>query len=202
MHKKADTTNLLNFRFREYEKLKEEQIKRIEFRDHMIYLTLGVSGTVFSIALEKPALGIAYLVLPFVCTILGWTYLVNDEKISSIASYIRSCLIPHFKNLDSDSDEIFDLSWETFLRKDRYRNQRKWTQLVVDLSTFCLTSTVSIVAFYEYYESVRWFHILISAIEIAFLVFLSLQFIRYAELSRPGSDVVLNGAESDPNEEN
>jgi hypothetical protein len=43
-----------NFTFliKEYEKLKDEQHKRIEFRDHMIYLTLATIGKVFSFAFE------------------------------------------------------------------------------------------------------------------------------------------------------
>ncbi len=61
--------NILNnnftFLIKEYEKLKDEQHKRIEFRDNMIYLTLAVIGTVFSFALQKPDLNIALLVLTF-----------------------------------------------------------------------------------------------------------------------------------------
>ena len=73
-----------NFLIKEYEKLKDEQLKRIEFRDHMIYLTLGVVGAIFSFCLEKPEYNIAFLVLPFICTILGWTYFANDRKVSEI----------------------------------------------------------------------------------------------------------------------
>jgi hypothetical protein len=50
----SDKTNLIHFLVTEYWKLKDEQHSRIEYRDHMTYLTLGAIGAVFSFAIEKP----------------------------------------------------------------------------------------------------------------------------------------------------
>lgn len=99
-----ENTSGINFTFliMEYEKLKDEQHKHLEFRDHMIYLTLAAIGTVFSFALEKPDLNIALLVLPFLCIVLGWTYLAIDGKISAIGNYIRTCIVPKLTEHNSD----------------------------------------------------------------------------------------------------
>ena len=70
----------------EYDKLKVEQIQRIGFRDNLLYTTLGIFGAVVSFAMSNPANTYALLVVPWVCLVLGWTYVVNDEKISAIAS--------------------------------------------------------------------------------------------------------------------
>src|SRR4051812_2102577 len=113
--------NRIAFLIREYEKLKDEQHKRIEFRDHMIYLTLAAIGGVFSFALERPNMSIAYLVLPFLCIVLGWTYLVNDEKISSIGNYLRSVLIPKIEEVSLVEKVTLKDTWEYYLRKDPKR---------------------------------------------------------------------------------
>ena len=63
----------------EYEKLKEEQLKRIEFRDQMIYITLGIFGSILSFALSNKTNLYPLLVIPWVCLILGWTYVVNGK---------------------------------------------------------------------------------------------------------------------------
>lgn len=73
----------------EYEKLKDEQTARIGFRDNLIYVALGVFGGLASFALTDASHMYALLIVPWVCAVLGWTYLVNDEKISAIGAYIR-----------------------------------------------------------------------------------------------------------------
>jgi hypothetical protein len=45
-----------------------------------------------SYAVTDPSHYYAFLVLLWVCLILGWTYLVNDEKNSAIGRYIRLTL--------------------------------------------------------------------------------------------------------------
>ncbi len=172
------------FLIKEYEKLKDEQYKRIEFRDHMIYLTLAAIGTVFSFALEKPDLNIALLVLPFLCIVLGWTYLSNDEKISAIGNYVRCCLVP--KLAEHSSDEKLSLTghWEDYLRQDKSRRQRKWFQLFVDLSIFCFSGLTSIIAFYLLHDIPNGYHIIISIGEGLLLLFLGFQFIKYADLHK------------------
>jgi len=175
--------NNLTFLIKEYEKLKDEQHKRIEFRDHMIYLTLAAIGTVFSFVLEKPDFNIALLVLPFLCIVLGWTYLVNDEKISAIANYVRKSLVPKLTENNSSEKLTLNGHWEDFLKKDKSRRQRKWFQLFIDLSIFCFSGLISIVLFYRHHETTYWYFVSISIVEGIMLMFLTYQFIKYADLS-------------------
>ena len=107
-----DKKTILQVFLLEYEKLKEEQLKRIEFRDQMIYITLGIFGGILSFALSNKTNLYALLVIPWVCLILGWTYIVNDEKISAIGKYIRLTLTEKVKTQTdySDIESIFSLS--------------------------------------------------------------------------------------------
>lgn len=179
---KMESKNINTFFITEYEKLKDEQHKRIEFRDQMIYLTLAAVGGVFSFALEKPDLNFALLVLPFLCSVLGWTYLNNDEKISSIGNYIRTILISKIKSLDSSENNLLSDNWEEFVRKDSLRKQRKLFQLFVDLSIFCISSIISIISFFVLHPNLNWYHFLVAISEFLLILFLATQFIKYADI--------------------
>jgi hypothetical protein len=72
----------------EYKTLKVEQLKRIAVRDHVIYLTIAAVGLLVS-AIDKLPNGLVLLVIPWVSVLLGWTYLMNDQKVSAIGQYIR-----------------------------------------------------------------------------------------------------------------
>ncbi len=61
----------------------------IGFRDNLLYVTLIAFGGIISYAMTAQSHYYAFLILPWVCIILGWTYVVNDEKISAIGKYIR-----------------------------------------------------------------------------------------------------------------
>ena len=106
-----DKKTILQVFLLEYEKLKEEQLKRIEFRDQMIYITLGIFGSILSFALSNKTNLYALLVIPWVCLILGWTYIVNDEKISAIGKYIRLTLTEKVKTQTDYSDIESIFSW-------------------------------------------------------------------------------------------
>lgn len=74
-------SQLLDIHLREFDKLKSEQIARIGFRDNLIYVTIVAVGGILSFALTSLANYNALLLVPWATLILGWTYLVNDEKI-------------------------------------------------------------------------------------------------------------------------
>ena len=83
---------VLNVWLAEYDKLKTEQSQRIGFRDNLLYVTLVVFGGVASFAVSKEANYYAFLILPWTCLILGWTYLVNDEKMGTNLSRENICV--------------------------------------------------------------------------------------------------------------
>src|SRR4051794_25819998 len=81
-------TDHVNILMKEYERLKDEQARRIGFRDGQIFVTLGAIGGLASYATVHKDDRV-FLLIPWVCVIMGWNYLVNDEKISAIGRYIR-----------------------------------------------------------------------------------------------------------------
>ncbi|MBI5371266.1 MAG: class I SAM-dependent methyltransferase [Sphingobacteriales bacterium] len=175
--KKINKTAMDNLAFytAEYGKLKDEQLKRIEFRDHMIYLTLIALGTVFAFCLEKPQYNIAFLVLPFFCIIMGWTYYANDRKVSSIGDYINNSLIPKIASI---TNQPIEETWESMRKNDPDRKFRKWFQLLIDVSLFCISSAASIFAFYLYHDCICWTHNLVAGVASLLIITLSIFFIK------------------------
>src|SRR2546422_11681197 len=91
-------TDLLALVTLEYERLKEEQLKRIGTRDGLIYATLASIAAVLGtgVKLGSPQL---LLILPPAVLLLGWTYLANDRKVTEIGAYIRVDLAARARSL-------------------------------------------------------------------------------------------------------
>lgn len=78
----------------EYEKLKEEQVHRIQFRDNLIVVQLGVVGAIISFILtkendERTFIQYGYLLIPWVSSALAWLYLNQDVLAEQIRVYLR-----------------------------------------------------------------------------------------------------------------
>ncbi|WP_330338020.1 hypothetical protein [Streptomyces sp. NBC_00557] len=165
----------------EYQVLKEEQRARIGFRDNLLYASLGsMAAVVAAVIGGGPHLQLL-LLLPPVSLLLGWTYLVNDQKISAIGRYIREELTPRLTALtdSQESEPIF--GWETVHRSDRRRTSRKWLQFAVDLLTFCGTSMAAVVVFWAM-GPVEVALLTVSLAEVAGIIVLAVQIALYAEL--------------------
>ncbi len=61
----SDKDQILEIFFKEYDKLKSEQAQRIGFRDNLLYVTLGLFGTLVSFAVSNPSNYYALLVVPW-----------------------------------------------------------------------------------------------------------------------------------------
>ncbi|NJN10091.1 MAG: hypothetical protein HC815_19695 [Richelia sp. RM1_1_1] len=181
----AEKQNLiLDIYLLEYEKLKEEQSQRIGFRDNMIYVTLGVFGGIVSFALSNKINYYALLVIPFVCLILGWTYLVNDEKISAIGRYIRLTLVEKIKQ-ETTSNEIESIfGWEIVHRSDKRRRRRKIEQLIIDEITFVFSGICGLVAFWILVQQHHWAIIFLCVMEMVLLIILGIEIFIYADLAK------------------
>ncbi|MDI1444514.1 hypothetical protein [Polyangium sp. 6x1] len=175
----------------EYGALKSEQSARIGFRDNLLYVTVGAVGAVTSVALGGFGGGggpmyAAFLVVPWVTAILGWTYLVNDQKITAIRMYVEDELGKRVKLRARARQALF--GWEGFHRRDGRRKLRKWIQLVIDLLTFVLSGMTAIAAYMLHVppdkrEGPVWALVLAESI---LLVLLGILFIDSArEASRP-----------------
>lgn len=167
----------------EYVKLKDEQNKRIDFRDQMIFITLGSIGAVFSFVIEKPDYITALLVLPFACIVLGWTYLINDERISEIGTYCRKELIPRIERINLDPEQNVGTNWEVFHRTSERRKERKIIQLIMDLCIFCFSAFFSLAAFFYLSKCFSIIHVVLAALQSMFILYMIYQFISYASLS-------------------
>ena len=172
---------MLQVYLQEYDKLKEEQAQRIGFRDNIIYVTLGLFGAVLSFALSNQTNYYALLVIPWICLILGWTYLVNDEKISAIGSYIRLTLAEKIKEETGYTDPESIFGWEIAHRSDRRRKRRKIEQLIIDEITFVLSGIVTLLAFLFLVPQPPIMIYILGGIELVFLLILALEITIYAD---------------------
>jgi hypothetical protein len=129
----------------EYEQLKAEQRARIRVRDGLLYTTLAAMAAAVVGAIQARSNGLL-LVLPPVVVVLGWTYLVNDEKVQHVGRYLRDVLIPQMTAVLSSQVSVF--GWETAHRVDSGRQLRKIGWLVADVLVFCAAPLVALVAFW------------------------------------------------------
>ena len=121
----------------EYGALKDEQQKRIDRRDHLVYGTLTALAATVAAAAKLPE---ALLLLPAVSVILGWTHLVTDVKVATAGKYLRDDLSVRLGALVGAPV----LGWETAHRADGRRRQRRCLQLAVDLGTFPAPALISL----------------------------------------------------------
>ncbi|SNX64124.1 hypothetical protein SAMN06272735_5939 [Streptomyces sp. TLI_55] len=131
----------------EYQAIKDEQKARIGFRDNLLYVTLTVVAAVIAAAAQAKQASML-LALPPVCVVLGWTYLVNDQKISAIGAYVRSELAPKLAELANPVGGVQAFGWEIAHRGDARRGSRKAVQLAVDLLAFCGVPLAALVVFW------------------------------------------------------
>ncbi|AGJ56954.1 integral membrane protein [Streptomyces sp. PAMC 26508] len=161
----------------EYDRLKEEQKTRIGFRDNLLYFTLAAVTAVVAVTVQSGQAGLL-LSAPAICLILGWTYLVNDEKISAIGCYVRDRLGPRLGDLASARGAMF--GWEVYHRDVAGRAVRKRLQTAVDLFTYLILPMVCTVAFWCS-PTVHPLLVLTSLAQTLTLAALGWQFLRRAE---------------------
>lgn len=180
---------ILNVYLQEYGKLKDEQAQRIGFRDNLLYVTLGLFGTVLALALGEKANPYALLVLPWVSLVLGWTYLVNDQKITAIGQYIRYMLVEKISSLacraGADIGEIESIfGWEVAHRSDRGRKRRKVEQLIIDEITFVFSGVIALISFWILTPQMHELAKVLGWLEVILLVILAIELFNYADLGK------------------
>ena len=180
----SDQDPILNVFLKEYDKLKTEQAQRIGFRDNLLYATLGVYGVIVTFSFGATPNYTALLVLPWVCIILGWTYLVNDEKISAIGRYIRLILVEKVKDKTGYSDLNSLFGWEIAHRDDDRRKRRKIEQLIVDELTFVFSGIAALITFWLVVPQPALAANILAIIELILLIILGIEIIIYADLAK------------------
>ncbi|GAB2622279.1 hypothetical protein GCM10027168_62800 [Streptomyces capparidis] len=170
----------------EYERVKQEQQARIGFRDNLLYATLASMAAVVAAVLQRDGQAELLLLFPPVSLLLGWTYLVNDEKISAIGRYVREELAPQLVALTTGqrqgiSGQVQVFGWETAHRSDDRRVSRKRLQLAVDLITFCVAPLAALLVFWTT-GPMTIALVTVSAVELAAIAVLAVQIAVYADL--------------------
>ncbi|MGX8910202.1 hypothetical protein ACR820_34060 [Streptomyces netropsis] len=161
----------------EYDRIKDEQKARIGFRDNLLYVTLAAVITTIIGTMQTGQYALL-VVLSAVMVILGWTYLVNDEKISAIGRYIRADLGPRLSSLAGSHDGLF--GWEQAHRADSRRAQRKTFQCIVDLTVFVAIPLTALITYWAS-GTCRTLVLAVSAVETVGMAVLAVQIILYAE---------------------
>ncbi|WAL98599.1 hypothetical protein [Streptomyces sp. Je 1-369] len=164
----------------EYEQLKAEQKSRITLRDNLIYAMLAATAAVIAATIPATGRTALLLLLPPLSVLLGWTYLVNDEKISAIGQYIRTELTP---GLAAVVEGAGVFGWEAAHRRDQRRGTRKRLQLAVDLLAFCVSPAAALTVFWIH-GHLTWPLLTLSVVESAALVGLGIQIALYADMGR------------------
>jgi hypothetical protein len=179
----SDKQQMLEVYLKEYEKLKDEQTQRIGFRDNLLYVTLGVFGAIISFAFSNKTNYYALLVIPWGCLILGWNYLVNDEKISALGRYVRLTLVEKIKEQTGYTDIESIFGWEIAHRSDKRRKRRKIEQLIIDEVTFVFSGVVALVAFRFLATQLSLPIHIFWWIELILLLILGVELVIYADLA-------------------
>ncbi|MFE9688027.1 hypothetical protein [Streptomyces sp. NPDC006285] len=164
----------------EYERIKDEQRGRIAFRDGLIYAMLASTAAVLAASLRSEFEAGFLLLLPPVSVLLGWTYLINDQKISAMGQYIRVTLAPRLAAVAGTNDEVF--GWETAHREDARRVWRKRMQLAADLIAFVVMPAAAILI-YLLVGTLTAQLVVVSALETVAIIVLGAQIVLYADLS-------------------
>jgi hypothetical protein len=181
----GDTKRLIiDIHLAEFQKLKDEQVARIAFRDNLIYVTLGVFGAIMSFAITEKSRYPALLVLPLVSLVLGWTYLVNDEKVSAIGRYIRHDLGDRMAALFAPGDTHAFFGWEIAHRDDRHRKARKRRQFVVDELTFVGSGAVGLGTYCILEPGPSWHSCVVFALGVVMLVSIAVDIFRFADFAK------------------
>jgi hypothetical protein len=164
----------------EYKHLKHEQLARISTRDNLIYVTLASLAAVAAATLQI-GMSRLLLLLPPACLVLGWTYLVNDQKVSAIGRHLRTVLVPQIRAEIGTDVPLF--TWEVQHRADSRRRFRKVVQLCIDLLTFCVPAIAAVVV-YTLAEPPEVVFVVVSVVEMTGALLLGWAIVDNADLSR------------------
>ncbi|HEV2301914.1 MAG TPA: hypothetical protein VGR91_10140 [Stellaceae bacterium] len=173
----------------EYIKLKDEQTKRIGFRDNLLYVNLVLVAGIMSFAFAGGNHANRWqlhglLIAGWVALVLGWTYLVNDEKISAIGCYIRG---PLAQKLDPTSPQTL-FGWEHAHRSDDHRKRRKIEQWVVDELSFPGIGLGATILFLMLPSSPGYAALFGAILEMILLLILGVEIFVYADFGADKDD--------------
>jgi hypothetical protein len=176
IQEKAPTDREFEVLMLEYEKLKDESTERIKARDNFVYLNVASIGLLASFTGTAPSRAIAYLAVPWICLGFGWTYLMNDEKISALAKYTRYGLRPR---LGGPS-----FGWEdTPKRRTKLKRLHKWGQFLVDILMFVAPTPASLAAYLAFTKTTPIGVFVVMAIELTLTLAMFLMMLAHSPIT-------------------
>lgn len=130
----------------EFEKLKDEQIGRLTYRDTLFYFTMTIIGGALAIACSDKDLHAfeILLVVPYCIFIAGVAHITCDRRIEDIGIYIRDELRPAIAE-SSDPEKVF--AWERFFRHASFQAGRKMLQFVANEMLYALSGGAALFYF-------------------------------------------------------
>jgi hypothetical protein len=117
-----------------------------------------------------------------VSIVLGWGYLVNDEKVSAIGRYVRIDLTSRIAALAKISNPEYLFGWEIAHRSDARRRRRKIAQLAIDLVTFVVSGSAALIAFCVLVPTAHSLLKGVAIVEGLMLLWLGIEIIVHADL--------------------
>ena len=96
----------------EYGILRGELIKRVEFRQRLLEITLVSAAAILAINLSGTAFGRVLLGYPILVMFLAAGWLHQDLRVRRLATYVRTRIEPEFRRLDRG--EVSDVGYETW----------------------------------------------------------------------------------------
>ncbi|MGA7713647.1 MAG: hypothetical protein WCA81_17240 [Rhizomicrobium sp.] len=116
--------NFENVDLLEFDKLKDEQIGRLAYRDNLFYLTMGIIGGIVATYFAYTKAEVVLLWLPFAMFIVGVAHLTCERRIQDIGLYVRRHLAPRVAaQIGRDPSDVF--AWEIFFRNEKWHPWRK-----------------------------------------------------------------------------
>lgn len=143
-------------------------MRRIGFRDNLIYVAITAAAAIIGFSIESPDRVQLLLAVCPASVVLGWTYMVNDQKISAIGDHIRFVLRPRIARAAGAAENDV-LLWEVSRYDDTSRNRRKALQLVANLLTFCLPSVAALIGYVLLTDITIWAGVVVAGESILVL---------------------------------
>lgn len=159
----------------EYQALKAEQCSRIGTRDNLIYATLAAYGAVLLGVGSRNASILFLLLIPAIGVLMGWTHLINDDKISAIGDHIQENIRPSLM-AQLGGDDLF--AWEQAHRSRPGQRRRKRLQLGADTLAFVLPACMSILVYMLFADEALWIQLAVVVPEFAGLTTLATEIFR------------------------
>jgi hypothetical protein len=176
----------------EYSELKNEQVSRINHRDHLLYVALATSAAVLVYSTKDDGVVESLLALPLATFVLGVTASGNDAKISAIREYVATNL-RHALSAGASDPTLF--AWEDVHRLLPGRLRAKLLNLLANLTVFIASGLLAIWRYITVAPTISWQSWAVITLDSALMLWLAFEFAAHADFSsNPNRETKLSPA--------